>query len=157
MKITTRSSYTVRALLDLAHNSAGGRPVRLADISEREGISHAYLEQLFNRLKQVHMVQGRKGPGGGYTLATDPAAIRMGDVIRAVEGKDNLFLCSEEPPATGATCKRYPDCATHHLWERLSMRTLDFLNSITLADLLDEAEGIRRPEEARHEPHLPRP
>ena len=64
MKITTRSSYTVRALLDLAQHSVDGKPVRLSDISEREGISHAYLEQLSNRLKKVDVVRGRKGPGG---------------------------------------------------------------------------------------------
>ena len=71
MKVTTRSSYTVRALLDLAQHSENQTPVRLSDISERECISHAYLEQLFNRLKKVNVVQGRKGPGGGYVLAKD--------------------------------------------------------------------------------------
>ena len=77
MKITTRSSYTVRALLDLAQNSVEGRPVRLSDISRREGISHAYLEQLFNRLKKVEVVRGRKGPGGGYVLAKEPPFLSL--------------------------------------------------------------------------------
>lgn len=135
MKITTRSSYTVRALLDLAQNSVEGRPVRLSDISKREGISHAYLEQLFNRLKKVEVVRGRKGPGGGYVLAKDPRNILMGEVINAVEGEEKLFLCTEEHN-DGESCQRYPGCATHLLWEKLSASFQDYLNSISLADLL---------------------
>jgi len=138
MKITTRSSYTVRALLDLAQNSVDGRPVRLSDISAREGISHAYLEQLFNRLKKVEVVRGRKGPGGGYILAKDPARIFMGDVIKAVEGEEKLFLCTEEH-GDGESCQRYPGCTTHLLWEKLSDSFQDYLNSISLSDLLTGA------------------
>ena len=135
MKITTRSSYTVRALLDLAQNSVDGRPVRLSDISKREGISHAYLEQLFNRLKKVEVVRGRKGPGGGYVLAKDAERILMGEVIKAVEGEEKLFLCTEEHDDS-ESCQRYPGCTTHLLWEKLSASFQDYLNSITLADLL---------------------
>jgi Rrf2 family iron-sulfur cluster assembly transcriptional regulator len=135
MKITTRSSYTVRALLDLAQNSIDGRPVRLSDISRREGISHAYLEQLFNRLKKVEVVRGRKGPGGGYILAKIPERILMGEVIKAVEGEEKLFLCTEEH-SDGESCQRYPGCTTHLLWEKLSASFQDYLNSISLADLL---------------------
>jgi Rrf2 family iron-sulfur cluster assembly transcriptional regulator len=135
MKITTRSSYTVRALLDLAQNSIDGRPVRLSDISQREGISHAYLEQLFNRLKKVEVVRGRKGPGGGYILAKKPERILMGEVIKAVEGEEKLFLCTEEH-SNGESCQRYPGCTTHLLWEKLSASFQDYLNSISLADLL---------------------
>lgn len=135
MKITTRSSYTVRALLDLAQHSLDGRPVRLSDISQREGISHAYLEQLFNRLKKVEVVRGRKGPGGGYVLAKDAGFITMGEVIKAVEGEEKLFLCTEEHDDK-ESCQRYPGCATHLLWEKLSASFQDYLNSITLADLL---------------------
>jgi Rrf2 family iron-sulfur cluster assembly transcriptional regulator len=139
MKITTRASYTIRALLDLAQHSANGRPVRLSDISKREGISHAYLEQLFNRLKGVNVVKGKKGPGGGYILGKDAENILIGDVIRAVEGKEKLFLCSEDA-TDEELCHRYKECITHHLWERLSQRVHRFLNSITLADLLEDAE-----------------
>jgi len=135
MKITTRSSYTVRAILDLAQNSIDGRPVRLSDISQREGISHAYLEQLFNRLKKVEVVRGRKGPGGGYVLAKDPERILMGEVIKAVEGHEKLFLCTEEH-SDGESCQRYPGCTTHLLWEMLSASFYDYLNSISLANLL---------------------
>ena len=156
MKITTRASYTVRALLDLAQNSADGSPVRLSDISKREGISHAYLEQLFNRLKKVRVVKGRKGPGGGYVLGTDASQIRIGEVIRAVEGEGKLFLCSEDHTQTGSSCRRYPDCITHHLWDRLSFRVHDFLNSITLADLMKEAEDLSLEGDV-NEQNLPRP
>lgn len=141
MKITTRASYTVRALLDLAHNSVDGKPVRLSDISQREGISHAYLEQLFNRLKKVEVVRGKKGPGGGYVLARDATMIAMGDVIQAVEGAEKRFLCSEEI-GSQEKCARYQDCITHKLWDRLSQRIYEYLNSISLADLLSEVDDI---------------
>ncbi len=141
MKITTRSSYTVRALLDLAQHSVDGKPVRLSDISEREGISHAYLEQLFNRLKKVDIVRGRKGPGGGYILGREAAEISMGQVIRAVEGAEKLFLCTEESHKDDG-CDRYPGCVTHLLWERLSIKVHGFLDAISLADLLAEADSI---------------
>ncbi|MGD8353256.1 MAG: Rrf2 family transcriptional regulator [Pseudomonadota bacterium] len=143
MKITTRSSYTVRALLDLAQHSEDGRPVRLSDISQREGISHAYLEQLFNRLKRVEVVKGRKGPGGGYVLAKDPDSILMGEVIKAVEGEEKLFLCTEEHN-DGKNCQRYPGCTTHLLWEKLSASFQEYLNSISLADLLNEAGPVAK-------------
>ena len=141
MKITTRASYTIRALLDLAQHSEEGRPVRLSDISGWEGFSHAYLEQHLNRLKTVDVVIGKKGPGGGYVLSTDAADITLGDVSRAVEGEDKLFLCSVDTHQD-RSCVRYPDCITHHLWERLSVRVHGFLNSISLADLLRDAENL---------------
>ena len=149
MKITTRASYTVRALLDLARHSANGNPVRLSDISEREGISHAYLEQLFNRLKNIDAVKGKKGPGGGYILGNDPEDILIGEVISAVEGKEKLFLCSDDHEADDS-CVRYQACITHHLWERLARRVFEFLNSITLADLLRDAELLEKSEESIH-------
>lgn len=139
MKITTRASYTVRALLDLAQHSSDGRPVRLSDISKREGISHAYLEQLFNRLKSESVVRGKKGPGGGYVLGKGTNRIFMGDVIRAVEGREKLFLCSEDHGKEDI-CHRYKECITHHLWEKLSQRVYAFLNSISLEDLLKDAD-----------------
>ncbi len=143
MKVTTRSSYTVRALLDLAHHSRDGLPVRLSDISEREGISHAYLEQLFNRLKKVGVVKGRKGPGGGYVLDKDPGSILMGEVIRAVEGEDKVFLCTEKENGNGG-CRRYPFCTTHHLWDRLSARIYEYLDSISLSEMLRDKENTHR-------------
>ena len=110
-------------------------PVRLSDISEREGISHAYLEQLFNRLKKVGVVRGRKGPGGGYVLDKDPDSILMGEVIRAVEGEEKVFLCTEELNSSHG-CRRYPFCTTHHLWDRLSAKVHEYLDSISLAEML---------------------
>ncbi|GBE15884.1 MAG TPA: Rrf2 family transcriptional regulator [Proteobacteria bacterium] len=153
MKITTRASYTVRALLDLAQNSENGRPVRLSDISLREGISHAYLEQLFNQLKRVGVVKGKKGPGGGYVLSLPLGEILMGNVIRAVEGDEKLFLCTEETVGEDS-CRRYSYCTTHHLWERLSSRVHEFLNSITLADLLRDAGYPGKGEERRNAENL---
>lgn len=149
MKITTRSSYTIRALLDLGQHSGNGKPVRLSDISEREGISHAYLEQLFSRLKKINVVTGRKGPGGGYLLARNPVELPIGDIIRAVEGEENFFLCTDEV-SDDAVCGRYRDCITHHLWEGLSRKVHEFLNSITLADLMRDARALEQQREKHH-------
>ena len=143
MKVTTRSSYTVRALIDLARHSGEGVPVRLSDISEREGISHAYLEQLFNRLKKVGVVRGRKGPGGGYLLDKNPKDILIGEVIRAVEGEEKLFLCTEGQDSRNG-CRRYPLCTTHQLWDRLSAKVHEYLDSISLSEMLQD-DGYTHP------------
>ncbi|MFV1957566.1 MAG: Rrf2 family transcriptional regulator [bacterium] len=153
MKITTRASYTIRALLDLVQHSSEGNPVRLSDISRREGISHAYLEQLFSRLKNLDVVKGRKGPGGGYVLSRDPDEVPIGDIIRAVEGEDNFFLCTDEISDVDE-CRRYRECITHHLWEGLSRRVHEFLNSITLADLLKDAEALESHREIHNAKNL---
>lgn len=132
MKLSTKGRYAVTAMLDLAlHQNSG--PVTLADISQCQGISLSYLEQLFARLRRGHLVRGVRGPGGGYRLARAARDISVADIIVAVdENADALRYRGPERKGNGERC------LTHDLWSELSVQIYDFLNGITLADLASD-------------------
>lgn len=131
MKLSTKGRYAVTAMLDLAlHENRG--PVILADISQGQGISLSYLEQLFARLRRARLVSGVRGPGGGYRLARPAQAITVADIIVAVDDNGDA-LGGHEGKLNGA------HCLTHDLWSELSAQIYDFLNGITLADLAGES------------------
>jgi Rrf2 family protein len=138
MRISTRGRYALRAMLDLAQHGDNG-PVSRQDISERQEISADYLAQLFTRLQAAGLVEGMKGPGGGYRLIRDPARIRAGDVVRAVEGPVAVVSCILPCPDEGPACTRVDRCVTHLLWKRVSEAVTEVLDSVTLRDLADEA------------------
>ena len=130
MRLTTKGRYAVTAMLDLAlHRDRG--PNTLADISKRQGISLAYLEQLFSRLRRSGLVQSARGPGGGYTLGHDSAAISVADVIRAVDESVDATKCGGQK-----NCQGELRCLTHDLWEDLSEQISAYLDSISLEDLV---------------------
>jgi Rrf2 family protein len=139
MQISTRGRYALRALVDLALQ-AEDRPVSRQDIAARQGISADYVAQLFGQLGDAGLVEGVRGPRGGYLLARDPASIRAGDVIRAVEGPIVLVHCTEE--RDDSTCEYAERCVTHRLWCELSDRVAAFLDSVTLADLRDRSRQL---------------
>lgn len=143
MRISTRGRYALRAMIDLAQHGSQ-RPVARQDIAERQDISADYLAQLFTPLQTVGLVEGVKGPGGGYRLARDPARIRAGDVFRAVEGSVAVVRCTLSCPDEGPECKRVNRCVTHLLWNRVSDAVTDVLDSVTLSDLADEAALLVR-------------
>ena len=126
MRLTSKGRYAVTAMLDVALNSETG-PVPLADISERQGISLSYLEQLFSRLRKNGLVSSVRGPGGGYLLGKDAGSIAVGEVISAVD---------ESVDAT--RCQGKGGC--HALWRDLSERLTGFLNNITLGELVNNQE-----------------
>jgi Rrf2 family cysteine metabolism transcriptional repressor len=135
MRMSTRGRYALRAMLDLAlHNNEG--PVLRHDIATRQEISADYVAQLFQHLCVVGLVKGVKGPGGGYQLARDPSAIRVGDIVRAVEGPIAAVQCAQ--PA----CHRAEGCTTRLLWTRLSEVIAQFLDAITLKELCDQARQL---------------
>ncbi|MFQ6101310.1 MAG: RrF2 family transcriptional regulator [Anaerolineae bacterium] len=139
IRISTRGRYALRAMVDLALHAAEG-PVLRQDIAERQELSADYVAQLFRQLRVAGLVEGVKGPGGGYVLARDAATISAGDVVQVVEGPVAVVHCvvsSGEP-----SCKRVDRCATYLLWKRLSAVMADFLDSITLQDLCDEAQRL---------------
>lgn len=139
IRISTRGRYALRALVDLALHADEG-PVARQDIAARQDISADYVAQLFRLLHEAGLVEGVKGPGGGYRLTRDASAIRAGDVLRAVEGPVAVVHCvlpSDEP-----SCNRVDRCVTYLLWRRLSAVISDFLNSVTLQDLCDEARQL---------------
>jgi Rrf2 family iron-sulfur cluster assembly transcriptional regulator len=130
MRLTTKGRYAVTAMLDLALHEGKG-PISLADISERQGISLSYLEQLFAKLRRNELVRSVRGPGGGYQLNRTQEAINVAEVIDAV---------NESVDATGCSgvgdCQGGENCLTHHLWCDLSAQIHNFLSGISLADLV---------------------
>lgn len=143
MRISTRGRYALRAMVDLAlHTEAG--PVLRQDISTRQEISADYVAQLFRRLCAAGLLEGVKGPGGGYRLAREVETIRAGDVVRAVEGPVAVVHCTL--PSDEPSCNRVDRCVTHRLWKRLSKVMAEFLDSVTLKDLCDEAQNLHEAE-----------
>ena len=134
MKLTSKGRYAVTAMLDVALHSRKG-PVPLADISERQEISLSYLEQLFARLRKEQLVSSVRGPGGGYKLGREANDIAIGDVIRAVDESVDATRCQGK-----ADCQGGERCLTHTLWQDLSDRISQFLNGITLGELMTKNE-----------------
>lgn len=136
MRLTSKGRYAVTAMLDVALNSAHG-PVSLADISVRQGISLSYLEQLFSRLRKNELVSSVRGPGGGYRLGKERQNITIGAIIMAVDELVDATRCHGKEG-----CQNGTRCLTHSLWKDLSDRISDFLNNITLAELMENKEVI---------------
>ncbi len=130
MRLSTKGRYAVTAILDLALNGTEG-PVTLANISENQGISLSYLEQLFASLRGKGLVRGVRGPGGGYYLGRPADEISIADVICAVDEWVEFTRCNPRP--SSADTQRG---MTHSLWDDLSQQIYDFLTGITLADLV---------------------
>ena len=134
MRLTTKGRYAVTAMLDLALHGQQG-PVSLADISERQGISLSYLEQLFAKLRRRSLVSSVRGPGGGYQLSRDMRVIQVAQVIDAVNESVDATRCQGM-----GDCHEGDVCLTHHLWCGLSDRIHEFLSGISLADLVQRQE-----------------
>lgn len=120
------------ALADIAHFGGDG-PVTSAEIAERQGLSQAYLEQLFVRLRRAGLVESLRGPGGGYKLARPAADIRVADIILAVDESLKVTRCSDGSPLG---CIGGTRCLTHDLWEELGRQIHVFLASVTLDDVI---------------------
>ncbi|PKF81020.1 Fe-S cluster assembly transcriptional regulator IscR [Vibrio sp. vnigr-6D03] len=136
MRLTSKGRYAVTAMLDVALHSQES-PVPLADISERQGISLSYLEQLFSKLRKAGLVASVRGPGGGYRLGTDANDIAVGMVIAAVDESVDATKCNGK-----ADCQGGSRCLTHTLWRDLSARISEFLNNITLGELMLDNEVL---------------
>jgi len=128
-------------MVDLAQHGAAG-PVLRRDIAERQEVSADYVAQLFVLLQSAGLVDGVKGPGGGYRLARDAGSISAGDVVRAVEGPIALVHCIESSPGEGPPCKRIDRCVTHPLWKKLSDTVSQALDSVTLRELADQGQRL---------------
>ena len=131
MRLTTRGRYAVTAMLDLALHAKTG-PVSLSDISGRQGISQSYLEQLFARLRKQGLVDGTRGPGGGYRLGKGTGEISVADVIDAVNESVDATKCGGE-----RNCRGEDRCLTHDLWEDLSDQIRKFLDDVSLEKLVN--------------------
>lgn len=136
MRLTTKGRYAVTAMLDLALH-ADSAPITLADISQRQGISLSYLEQLFSRLRKQGLVNSTRGPGGGYRLGRGADSINVADVISAVDESVDATRCGGMQ-----NCQGDQRCLTHELWCELSDQIYQFLQGISL-DALVQRGGIQ--------------
>ncbi|HBS26337.1 MAG TPA: Fe-S cluster assembly transcriptional regulator IscR [Gammaproteobacteria bacterium] len=134
MKLSTKGRYAVTAMMDLALHDRQG-PVTLADISNAQGISLSYLEQLFAKLRKSGLVEGVRGPGGGYRLAKMPNQITVAKIITAVDESVDVTRCAGK-----ADCQNGERCLTHELWNDLSDRLYEFLDDISLDQFIDRPE-----------------
>ena len=132
MKLTTKGRYAVPAMLDLAIHQAR-RPVTLQDIATNQEISLSYLEQLFARLRRANLVKGTRGPGGGYRLAKEMDQISVAAIITAVDEKVDVTRCGGK-----TDCQDGERCLTHELWSSLSGKIYEFLDDISLGNLVRE-------------------
>ena len=135
MKLSTKGRYAMIALTDLANVGVGGL-TSLSEISERQDISLAYLEQLFVKLRRAKIVESVRGPGGGYRLGKPPQSISVADIIMAVDESIDSTRCQGNLDCNKGEC-----CLTHHLWNDLSDRLYQFLDGINgnfTTDIFDE-------------------
>ena len=132
MKLSTRSRYGARILVDLArHNNQG--PVQIGEISKRQDISVKYLEQLIRPLKQAKLVESVRGPKGGHMLAKNPEKITLGQIVRLFEGQSDLVECVSSPE----TCNMADDCQVRLAWKDATRVLYEKLDSTTIADLME--------------------
>lgn len=134
MKLSTRAEYGIRALIELALQSqqAPEQPLMLQHIAARQEISKKYLEQLFIPLRKAGIVEGVRGPTGGYRLARSPEQIRLDEVFEILEGSISVADCLNAP----GMCKHSGGCATQEVWRQLSRAIEETLGAISLSDLI---------------------
>ena len=131
MKLSTRSRYGTRILLELAR-SGGKDPVQVSEISSRQDIPAKYLEQLIRTLKQANLVTSVRGPKGGHKLAKSPEKISLGYIVRLFEGQTDLVECVSSPEK----CSISDECNVRKAWKKATNVLYESLDAITIADLL---------------------
>ncbi|MDD2775408.1 MAG: Rrf2 family transcriptional regulator [Gallionella sp.] len=131
MRLTTKGRFAVTAMVDLA-TRGGKAPVTLGAISERQGISLSYLEQLFGKLRRNEIVASVRGPGGGYCLARPSSKITIADIVTAVDEPLDATGCDSK-----GDCHKGRPCTTHNLWMGLNETIYAYLAEITLKQVVD--------------------
>ena len=135
MRLTTKGRFAVTAMIDVAMHGTKG-PVTLAGVSDRQKISLSYLEQLFGKLRRHGLVESVRGPGGGYCLGKPTADITVADIITAVDEPIDATQCAGKE-----NCIDDKRCVTHDLWATLNQKMNDYLNSVSLADVVSHQQG----------------
>ena len=135
MKMDTKGRVAIAGILDIAIHGTG-KPVSLADVSQRQRVSLSYLEQLFRKMREKGFVTGRRGPGGGYRLNRELATISVADIINAVDSE--AFGRSPSGNGTGPY-RETAACVGNGLWCRVNDHLYDYLHSVTLASVLADA------------------
>jgi len=146
MKISTKSQYGLRAMVYLAKFKGSYCPLRI--ISKNEDISFDYLEKIISKLEKASLVKAKKGVQGGYFLAKSPSKIKLGEIIRALEGEVSLVKCIAKKEKYH--CPREKKCLTKNFWKKIQDSLNSVLDSLTLADLINpKGVAIGRPYGAR--------
>lgn len=132
MKLSTRSRYGTRMMLELAKQFETG-PVQIGDIAKKQNISVKYLEQLIIPLKQTGFINSFRGPKGGHILAKPPEDITIGQIVRILEGGIDLTECLSNPDF----CEKSKGCSTRDVWEEATKAMYETLDAISLSKMLE--------------------
>ena len=134
MRLTTKSRYGTRLILDLAINAQNG-PVPLRDVSKRQNISLKYLEHLIRKLKEAGLIKSQRGPYGGHMLKKSPAEITVGDIVRTLEKTNAITDCAVDEDKLCGVCNRAGDCLSRWVWIEASEAMFKRLDEITVETL----------------------
>ena len=134
MLVSTKGRYALRVMVDLAEHQAAGR-IPLKEIAARQGISEKYLENILATLVRASMLSGMRGKGGGYVLTRPPEQYTVGSILRLTEESLAPVACLER---TAEACPRSQQCRTLALWQGLDKVIHDYLESVTIADLIEQ-------------------
>jgi len=134
MKLSTRTRYGVRFMLDLAQKYGSG-PVLLRDIARDEDISEKYLSLIVIPLKAGGLLKASRGANGGYSLSREPSAITLREIVECLEGKLFLVDCVTDPKE----CGRSQTCATRDVWQKVADKLSEVLESMTLSDIVESS------------------
>ena len=137
MRLTTKGRFAVTAMIDLALRQHSG-PVALSAISQRQNISQSYLEQLFGKLRRHELVGSVRGPGGGYSLARLARNITVADIILAVDEPLDATSCGGKESCNVGRPGQSSKCMTPELWTTLNQKMVEYLDSVSLQDLVDK-------------------
>ena len=137
MRLTTKGRFAVTAMIDLAMRQDAG-PVTLAGISQRQRISLSYLEQLFGKLRRHEIVESVRGPGGGYSLARRAEEVTVADIIIAVDEPLDATQCGSKGNREKGQDGHRGHCMTHELWATLNQKMVEYLDSVSLRDLVEQ-------------------
>ena len=131
MKLSTRTRYGTRMILDMAQRYGQGA-IQLGEIANRQGISLKYLEQIISPLKKAGYVKSFRGAKGGHILSKTPEQVTVGEIVAVLEGGDTLIHCDKEPE----DCERVDSCLTRYVWKEAATAMFERLSAITFADLI---------------------
>ena len=137
MKLSTRSRYGTRMVLNLAENYNEG-PVQIGQIAKQLEVSVKYLEQLIIPLKKADLIKSVRGPKGGHKLAKPPNEVTVGDIVRILEGGIDLSDCISDPEI----CQNTGSCVTRSLWQEATDAMYDKLDSTTFADMIEKGKSV---------------
>ncbi|MBQ7541162.1 MAG: Rrf2 family transcriptional regulator [Clostridia bacterium] len=138
MRISTKGRYALRMLVDLAeHRDAGF--VALKDVAERQNISKKYLEQIIPMFNKRNILRTERGAQGGYMLARAPREYTVAEILELTEGSLSPVACADADPVV---CERCADCPTLPIWQGLTRVIREYLEGITLQDILDRQSGV---------------